>query len=123
MARATRTDEGDWVMSREQFEELFQPEPWMKRADSGYTYNRHESPLTNHHRAIDVEKINIRWRAYQARQPEIDELVEALEVALAAMNHMGDTLNGMGAVIDEDKPHFEAFNMCRALIAKHKGES
>lgn len=51
------------------------------------------------------------------------DMLEALLLAESAMNHMGDALNGMDAVIDEDQEHFQAFEKVRAAIAKAKGEA
>lgn len=45
--------------------------------------------------------------------------LEALRTAYEAMNHMGDVLNGMGAVDEEeDGKYFPAFEKVRAAIAK-----
>lgn len=51
------------------------------------------------------------------------ELLEALRDALAAMEHMGDVMNGMDIVTDEDEAHFPAFAKARAAIAKAEGTS
>ncbi|MGU5698616.1 hypothetical protein ACV1D9_15820 [Aeromonas allosaccharophila] len=56
----------------------------------------------------------------QLRQ-ERDELLAALEVSLAAMEHMGNVLNEMDAVTEEDEVHYAAFEQARAAIAKSKG--
>lgn len=46
------------------------------------------------------------------------ELLAALIAAESAMEHMGETLNGMDVVQEEDSVHFPAFGMVRAAIAK-----
>ena len=51
------------------------------------------------------------------------ELLEALRDALAAMEHMGDVMNGMDIVTDEDEAHFPAFAKARAAITKAEGTS
>lgn len=51
-----------------------------------------------------------------------DVLLEALESSLAAMEHMGNALNEMDAVTEEDEVHYAAFEKARAAIAAVKGE-
>lgn len=51
-----------------------------------------------------------------------DVLLEALELSLAAMEHMGNSLNEMDAVTEEDEVHYAAFEQARAAIAIAKGE-
>lgn len=51
------------------------------------------------------------------------DLLEALKAADAALNHLGDVLNGMDAVSEEDELHFPAFEKVRAAIAKAEGRS
>ena len=51
-----------------------------------------------------------------------DALLEALELSLAAMEHMGNALNEMDAVTEEDEVHYAAFEQARAAIAIAKGE-
>jgi len=46
------------------------------------------------------------------------ELLEALKAAETAMNYMGDVLNGMDAVTEDDEHIFPAFYIVRAAIAK-----
>lgn len=47
------------------------------------------------------------------------DLVAALKLANAAMNHMGDALNDIDAVTDEDvERHGPAFSAVRAALAK-----
>lgn len=50
-----------------------------------------------------------------------DELLEVLEISLAAMEHMGNALNEFDAVTEEDEEHFATFELARAAIAKAKG--
>lgn len=45
----------------------------------------------------------------------------ALEAASAAMAHMGDTINAMDAVTEEDEKHFPAFEAVRAALAPDAG--
>lgn len=49
------------------------------------------------------------------------ELLAALEASLAAMEHMGNVLNEMDAVTDEDEVHYAAFEQAREAITKAKG--
>lgn len=50
------------------------------------------------------------------------DMAEALEMAEAAMNYMGDILNNMDAVLPEDEAATEAaFEAVRAALAKAKG--
>lgn len=51
-----------------------------------------------------------------------DVLLEALELSLATMEHMGNALNEMDAVTEEDEVHYAAFEQARAAIAIAKGE-
>lgn len=51
-----------------------------------------------------------------------DVLLEALELSLAAMEHMGNALNEIDAVTEEDEVHNVAFEQARAAIAIVKGE-
>lgn len=61
---------------------------------------------------------------FGSRQKEIDELVDSLESCLEAMNYMGDVINTIDAVEDEDIEATQgAFIKARALIAKHRGGS
>lgn len=46
------------------------------------------------------------------------ELVEALTVARAAMEHMGDKLNDMDAVEDDDEPHLGSFDVVEKALSK-----
>lgn len=50
-----------------------------------------------------------------------DVLLEALELSLAAMEHMGNAINEMDAVTEEDEVHYAAFEQARAAIAIAKG--
>jgi outer membrane scaffolding protein for murein synthesis (MipA/OmpV family) len=51
------------------------------------------------------------------------ELLEALRVALTAMNYMGEIMNGMDIVMEEDEAVVNpAFKKSRAAIAKATGE-
>lgn len=51
-----------------------------------------------------------------------DVLLEALELSLAAMEHMGNALNEVDAVTEEDEVYYAAFEQARAAIAIVKGE-
>ena len=60
---------------------------------------------------------------FGSRKKEIDDLVDSLESCLQAMNYMGDVLNTIDAVEDEDiEATQDAFIKARALIAKHRGQ-
>ncbi len=53
-----------------------------------------------------------------------DELLAGLQMAYIAMQHMGNVLNNIDAVDEEeDAQHDAAFEAVAALIAKHKGAS
>ena len=60
--------------------------------------------------------------ATAAMAKQRDVLFEALELSLAAMEHMGNSLNEMDAVTEEDEVHYAAFEQARAAIAIAKGE-
>jgi len=49
------------------------------------------------------------------------DLLAALRQSLAAMEHMGEVLNNMDAVGDDDVAHFDAFDAARAAIARAEG--
>ena len=49
-------------------------------------------------------------------------LLEALELSLAAMEHMGNALNEVDAVSEDDEVHYAAFEKARTAIAIVKGE-
>ncbi|WP_338772085.1 hypothetical protein [Aeromonas veronii] len=51
-----------------------------------------------------------------------DVLLEALELSLAAMEHMGNALNEVDAVSEDDEVHYAAFEKARTAIAIVKGE-
>ncbi|HDN9019632.1 TPA: hypothetical protein P2I16_001631 [Aeromonas salmonicida] len=51
-----------------------------------------------------------------------DVLLEALELSLVAMEHMGNALNEIDAVTEEDEVHYAAFEKARTAIAIVKGE-
>jgi len=74
------------------------------------------------------------WHAYQswkkirdevdALKAQRDELLAGLQMAYIAMQHMGNVLNNIDAVDEEeDAQHDAAFEAVAALIAKHKGAS
>ncbi|TNI35693.1 hypothetical protein [Aeromonas veronii] len=65
-----------------------------------------------------VTSISARFLAAERSR---DELLAALEVSLAAMEHMGNVLNEMDAVTEEDEVHYAAFEQARTAIAKAKG--
>lgn len=44
------------------------------------------------------------------------------KAARAALEHMGDALNAMDAVEEEDEKHFPAFELVSAALAKARGE-
>lgn len=53
----------------------------------------------------------------------VAELIDALETASEAMDYLGDVLNGMDAVTEEDEQKTEpAFEKVRAILTKSKGE-
>lgn len=58
----------------------------------------------------------------EAMTKQRDVLLEALESSLAAMEHMGNALNAMDAVTEEDEMHYAAFEQASAAIAIAKGE-
>lgn len=58
----------------------------------------------------------------EAMTKQRDVLLEALELSLAAMEHMGNAINEMDAVTEEDEVHYAAFEQARAAIAIAKGE-
>ena len=71
------------------------------------------------------------WHAYQswkkirdevdALKAQRDELLAGLQMAYIAMQHMGNVLNNIDAVDEEeDAQHDAAFEAVAALIAKHK---
>lgn len=87
--------------------------------------------VSNQHFREAIAKVRHLWEGWD--KPGIDgicerlikvsqqntELLEALKEASAAMDHMGDTLNGMDCVIEEeDSKHLGAFEKVRAAIAK-----
>ena len=52
------------------------------------------------------------------------DMLVALQAAQSAMDHMGEVLNGMDAVDDEeDGKHFPAFAKVRAALAKAIGQN
>ena len=53
---------------------------------------------------------------------EIERLRAALKAAEIAMNHMGDILNGMDAVTEDDEFIFPAFEQVRAALSGDKHE-
>lgn len=67
------------------------------------------------HGLTPVEKL-------EAMTKQRDVLLEALELSLAAMEHMGNAINEMDAVTEEDEVHYAAFEQARAAIAIAKGE-
>lgn len=58
---------------------------------------------------------------FLAAERSCDELLAALEASLAAMEHMGNVLNEMDAVTEEDEVHYAAFEQAREAITKAKG--
>jgi hypothetical protein len=59
-----------------------------------------------------------------ALKAQRDELLAGLELAYIAMQHMGNVLNNIDAVDEEeDAQHDAAFEAVAALIAKHKEAS
>ncbi|MCF5862641.1 hypothetical protein K3H50_04605 [Aeromonas veronii] len=58
----------------------------------------------------------------EAMTKQRDVLLEALELSLAAMEHMGNTLNEVDAVSEDDEVHYAAFEKARTAIAIVKGE-
>jgi len=46
------------------------------------------------------------------------DLLAALIKARETMNHMGDALNEMDAVLEEDEPHFAAFDLVDDALKK-----
>ncbi|ENC6660105.1 hypothetical protein ABKY47_004643 [Aeromonas hydrophila] len=58
----------------------------------------------------------------EAMTKQRDVLFEALELSLAAMEHMGNTLNEMDAVSEDDEVYYAAFEKARTAIAIVKGE-
>ncbi len=59
-----------------------------------------------------------------ALKAQRDELLAGLQMAYIAMQHMGNVLNNIDAVDEEeDAQHDAAFEAVAALIAKHKGAS
>ncbi len=60
----------------------------------------------------------------RALKAQRDELLAGLQLAYIAMQHMGNVLNNIDAVDEEeDAQHDAAFEAVAALIAKHKGAS
>ena len=56
-----------------------------------------------------------------ALKAQRDELLAGLQMAYIAMQHMGNVLNNIDAVDEEeDAQHDAAFEAVAALIAKHK---
>ncbi|WP_042062798.1 hypothetical protein [Aeromonas allosaccharophila] len=51
-----------------------------------------------------------------------DVVFEALELSLAAMEHMGNALNEMDAVTEEDEVHYAAFEKARSALEFVEGE-
>lgn len=101
-------------MSRERFEKLFPLKPGVVQYEGSYINKSSRY-------AVNAAFQRGAWQAYQSRQPEIDELVEALEkleryASLNAMDHL--LTDGW-----EKTPHFsKMLDDSRALIAKHKGK-
>lgn len=58
----------------------------------------------------------------EAMTKQRDVLLEALELSLAAMEHMGNALNEMDAVTEEDEVHYAAFEKARAALELAEGE-
>ena len=51
------------------------------------------------------------------------DMLDALRDADAALEHMGEVLNDMDAVTEEDQKYFPAFGKVRAAIAKALGQN
>lgn len=51
-----------------------------------------------------------------------DVVFEALELSLAAMEHMGNALNEMDAVTEEDEVHYASFEKARSALEFVEGE-
>ncbi|MFM5713791.1 hypothetical protein ACET77_06220 [Aeromonas allosaccharophila] len=58
----------------------------------------------------------------EAMTKQRDVMLEALELSLAAMEHMGNALNEVDAVSEDDEVHYAAFEKTRTAIAIVKGE-
>ncbi|MFM5499439.1 hypothetical protein ACET7P_00690 [Aeromonas veronii] len=58
----------------------------------------------------------------EAMTKQRDALREALELSLAAMEHMGNAINEMDAVTEEDEVHYAAFEKARAALELAEGE-
>lgn len=58
----------------------------------------------------------------EAMTKQRDVLLEALELSLAAMEHMGNALNEMDAVTEEDEVHYAAFEKARSALEFVEGE-
>ena len=69
----------------------------------------------------DVLALSTEVAALKAQR---DELVEALKLAYITMQHMGNILNNIDAVDEEeDAQHDAAFEAVASLIAKHAGSA
>jgi len=94
---------------------------WASGKSSPYT--RVVDPLnaTLLHRAQTIRGMQMEVAALKAQR---DELLAGLQMAYIAMQHMGNVLNNIDAVDeDEDAQHDAAFESVAALIAKHKEAS
>ena len=58
----------------------------------------------------------------EAMTKQRDVVFEALELSLAAMEHMGNALNEMDAVTEEDEVHYAAFEKARSALEFVEGE-
>ncbi len=58
----------------------------------------------------------------EAMTKQRDVVFEALELSLAAMEHMGNALNEMDAVTEEDEVHYAAFEKARTALEFVEGE-